>query len=73
MEARHCYYVRKDIVSGEFVPCIAVENDHKVHPTDWTWGTDFELAQDCADKKNQRLGLSPSDVIAIIWSTSKHD
>ena len=61
--------VRND--AGEFIPCIAVEGENGYHKTDWTWGKDFDTAQEIADQKNESLGLSKQEAFLIILSTMK--
>ena len=56
---------------GGFIPCIAVRGEKGYNLTDWNWGTDKELAEKCADKKNEALGLSNDDVMEIICSTMR--
>lgn len=55
--------------SGEFIPCIAVEGVEGYHRTDWTWGTDEDIAVQCVHEKNERLGLSREDAETIVLST----
>ncbi len=56
--------------SGEDIfPCIAKEGESGYHRTDWNWGKDVDAAQKLCDKRNERAGLAPADVEAIIDST----
>lgn len=57
--------------AGEYIPCIAVEGERGYHRTDWTWGKDLKIAQECADKKNAMLGLSKEDALKIVFSTMR--
>jgi hypothetical protein len=70
---RHdCAYIIQDTVKtvdGEFIPCIAIEGVPGYHKTDWHWGTDRGIAQECANDKNQQLGLSADRVIEITLSS----
>lgn len=71
MEQRVAYFVKESITNenGEYIPCIAKENEQGYYKTDWTWGTNFEIAEECANDKNEMLGLSRNDINDIIAST----
>jgi hypothetical protein len=54
---------------GHYYPGISVEGESGYFVTDWDWGTDRALAQQCADEKNARLGLTKQDAERIILSS----
>lgn len=56
---------------GEFIPCIAVEGEAGYHRTDWHWGTDLELAEKCAVKKNAALEIDEKTALVIVLSTMR--
>ena len=57
--------------NGEYIALIAVEGEKGFYQTDWHWGKDFKLAEECADSRNTRLGLSQKEAAAIVCSTMK--
>jgi hypothetical protein len=70
---RTAYFVSESITNdkGEFVPCIATENKSGYNLTDWSWGKDFGVAQQCAIDKNTRLGITQEDADRIVLSSMK--
>lgn len=56
---------------GEYNALIAVEGEPGFYATDWFWGTDFKLAEECAGDCNARLGLSKKEAAEIVCSTMK--
>lgn len=56
---------------GEYIALIAVEGERGFYKTDWYWGKDFNLAQECADERNARLGLSKKEAAMIQGSTMR--
>jgi hypothetical protein len=56
---------------GEYNALIAVEGESGFYPTEWFWGADFKLAEECADDRNKRLGLSREDAAKIVCSTMR--
>ncbi|MFA5376721.1 MAG: hypothetical protein WC455_13315 [Dehalococcoidia bacterium] len=56
---------------GEYVALIAVEDESGFHITDWSWGSDFKQAQEIANERNTRLGLSKEDAAKIVCSTMR--
>lgn len=57
--------------NGEYIPCIAVEGETGFHRTDWHWGTDLELARECADDKNTALGIDKKTAMQIQLGTMR--
>ena len=56
-------------VNGEYIACIAKEGEKGYFLTDWTWGKDYAIAEQCANEKNAKMGLSEFDALKIICST----
>lgn len=73
MKKRTCYFIQETVRNNkrEFIPCIAVEGELGYNLTDWNWGTDREIAEECAKDKNNLLGISEEDASKIILSTMK--
>ncbi len=72
-EKRIAFFVSEVRVNGkgEYNALIAVEGESGFYPTEWFWGKDFKLAEECADDRNKRLGLSREDVAKIVCSTMR--
>ena len=51
---------------GEFIPCIVKEGEKGYYKTDWEWGTDFEIATQIANERNESMGYTPEEVNKII-------
>ena len=68
---RMVYFIQQTVKSssGGFIPCIAIEGESGYYPTDWDWGTDLELAEECAREKNERLGITEDEAHKIILGT----
>ncbi len=48
------------LTHGTYVPHIAVKGKDKAYLTDWDWGDNEELAQECLNVKNSGLlGIPP--------------
>ena len=56
---------------GEYNALIAVENERGYYKTDWYWGKDFKKAQEIADERNFRMGLSRKEAAMIQCSTMR--
>jgi hypothetical protein len=56
---------------GEYIALIAVEGESGFYKTDWSWGSDFKLAQEIAKERNTRLGLSKKEAAKIVCSTMR--
>lgn len=56
---------------GEYNALIAVEGEQGYYKTDWYWGKDFKVAQDIADERNARLGLSKKEAAMVVCSTMR--
>ena len=50
---------------GEYIPCLVKDGETGYHRTDWSWGSDKELAEKTAKEYNKRLGLTPEEVMEI--------
>jgi hypothetical protein len=70
---RMCYFVMQTQANdnGEYNALIAVEGEHGYHKTDWYWGKDFALAQECADSKNYEGGISKIEALKIVAGTMR--
>lgn len=62
------YYVSESITNenGEIIPVIIKEGEKGYYKTDWLWGKDIKIAEECAREKNEKLGLSSKEVDRII-------
>ncbi|MDD5547050.1 MAG: hypothetical protein PHO67_07870 [Candidatus Omnitrophica bacterium] len=56
---------------GEYIALIAIEGERGFYTTDWYWGKDFALAEECAKERNARLGLTEKEAAKIVCSTMK--
>jgi hypothetical protein len=56
---------------GGYIPCIAVEGERGYHLTDWNWGDDLALANQIADERNARLGITPREAALIQLGTMR--
>ena len=65
------YFIQETVKTpeGGYIPCIAIEGESGYYLTDWDWGTDLELAEECAKKKNERLGIDDQTAQKIILGT----
>lgn len=72
-EKRAVYFIQPTCKSfdGEFIPCIAVEGESGYHKTDWTWGKDIKIAEQCAKEKNESLGFTEKDAMRIVLGTMR--
>jgi len=73
MEPRKAYFVNQAITDeqGNYIPCIAVEGESGYYKTTWTWGKDFNLAEQIANEKNQAMGLSLKEAYKIVFSSMR--
>lgn len=73
MESRTAYFVMQTVVdkNGNYIPCIAKEGEKGYYKTDWQWGKDWKLAQECADDMNEKMGISKQDAMLIQLSTMR--
>lgn len=65
------YFICESIrnADGNFIPCIAVENEAGYHKTDWEYGKDKSLANEAIDSCNKGLGLTPERAAEIVASS----
>jgi len=54
------------LITGDYIVCIAVENEPGYYRTDWYWKTDYKTACQLANEMNQRRGLTDLDAQRII-------
>ena len=68
---RVCYYILETETAsdGQYIPCIVKEGVKGYFRTDWLWGTDIEIARQCAKEKNEGLGLSAKDVDKMVCAS----
>lgn len=71
MGKRFCYTVPETgYVAGEgWRPSIVREGESGHNPLDYFWGEDFSSAQLAAKAQNEKLGLTPIDVLEILNSS----
>jgi len=70
-EQKRVYMILQTVKNknGEYIPCIAVENEKGYNLTDWAWGKDFQIAENIASEKNQKMGYTEKEVFQVILST----
>jgi hypothetical protein len=51
---------------GNFVPSLVEEGQPGHTPTNYRWGTDWEVAKAARDESNRRLGIEPNEALLII-------
>lgn len=70
-EQRMVYFIMETerTSDGQFIPCIAVENEKGYNRTDWAWGTNKEQAQSWADERNERMGIDRKEAARIQFMT----
>lgn len=78
-EPRKCFYIPADAyVDGKgYVPSVVTEGEpghaplvgSGSHAEPWYWGHTYEEANTIAAKENERLGLTPDDVLNIVLSS----
>lgn len=68
---RKAYFIQQTLTDeqGNFIPCVAVEGEPGYYKTDWTWGSDFEWAQKCADEMNEQMGIDSKTAMLIQLGT----
>lgn len=57
--------------NGNLIPCIAVEGETGFYRTDWQWGKDKALAEECADDMNAKLGIDKKEAMLIQLRTMR--
>ena len=70
MRQRLAYFVLPSITNeaGEFIPCIATEDEPGYVKTDWHWGLDLEMAEKLAASMNLNAGQDEEAVAEITAS-----
>jgi len=65
---KRCYFILQTQItdSGEYIPCIAEEGTQGYFKTDWSWGSDIDIAESIADEKNDRMGISKKEALKIV-------
>src|ERR1051325_9207603 len=60
IKGESCYFVMQteQDADGKYIALIAKEGESGYYRTDWLWGADFALAQQCADEMNERMGIN---------------
>lgn len=72
-EARRVYFLldsQRD-ENNELIVLIAIENESGYYKTDWHWGTDIDVAEKIARKKNEKLGISEDEAHKVVLSTMR--
>ena len=62
---------------GNYIPCVAIEGERGYRPLSgrgrcsapWTWGKDYNKANEIADDLNKKMGLSKMEALKIVGST----
>lgn len=67
------YFIQPTVTdeNGNYIPCIAVENERGFYRTNWEWGNDIEQAQRIADMMNDKLGITRADANRIVISSMR--
>lgn len=70
---RFVYFIQQTVKNheGNFIPCIATEGESGYHKTDYHWGKDLKLAEECAERKNKSMGIDKTEAIKIVLGTMK--
>jgi hypothetical protein len=70
-QQRMAYFILETVrdADGNFIPCIAKENEPGYFKTSWQYGKDLDLANKAVDSLNQRMGYSPKEAAQIVAST----
>lgn len=77
-ERRMCFYVPVDqFDENGFIPSLVTEGEPGHSPlrgsgvgsSSWYWGKTYDEAKAAAQRQNERLGLSESDVAEIVASS----
>ncbi len=73
MNSRRAYFLLETERDndGGYIPCIAEEDEQGYNRTDWNYGTDKALAQECIDELNERMDISQRDAVVIQLSTMR--
>ncbi len=68
-----CYFVQQTVTDkeGNYIACIAVEGERGYHLTDWTWSKNYKLAETCAEKKNEAMGIDKITAFKIVAHTMR--
>ena len=72
-EPRRAYFILEPIKNkdGEYIPCIVTEGERGYHMTDWHWGTDIDIAEQCCEDKNKLLGITEEEAMKIVFSSMR--
>lgn len=70
-QPRAVFFVQETVTTpqGEYIVCIAKENEKGYYLTDWKWGKDFEAATRLANERNTKGGIDEKEAHKIIMST----
>lgn len=70
-EPREAFFVLQSITdeNGEFIACIAREGEKGYFKTDWLWGKDFAIAEECAKGRNTIRNISEDEAAQIVAIT----
>ena len=71
MEKRIVYFVQETVRDnkGNYIVCLATENEKGYNLLDYNWGKDKALAEELAEEKNIAMGIDKKESIKIICST----
>ncbi len=70
-QKRLCYYLDETLMNkdGNYQPSVVKEGEPGHYPTNWDYGRDYELALQCVQVQNEKLGLTQTDVEHIVGSS----
>jgi len=57
--------------NGEYIPCIVKKGEGGYWKTNWSWGTDLELARKCAKKYNTKLGITEEQEFEMVLESMR--
>ena len=72
-DKKFCYFVLPTVTDkdGNLKVLCVREGETGYYETDREWGKDIEIAEECARKKNEALGLSEKDVMKLIGQSMR--
>lgn len=64
-----CYFLPIEQQIRPFTPSVVQENTEGHYPTNWSWDTDRETADQLIKAANEGLGISEDEARDIIYSS----
>lgn len=79
---RFCYFVQRTNYDKEkgYMALMGIEGETGYYPMSgdskklqepWYWGHDFKIAEQCADEKNEAMGIDKLEATKIVLGTMK--